>query len=263
MKNISVSIVSHGHDLFLRTLLAQIAEFSDSIKEVIITHNIAYTYTPEYSEYAFEIQIVENPTPLGFAENHNQAFSLAKGEYFCVLNPDIILKQDPFKELLRCFDIEKMGLVAPLVVNLYNEIEDSARYFPTPFSLIKKVFGLSNGMIDVGLSDGIVYSDWVAGMFLLTPCKLFREVGGFDQKFWLYYEDVDLCLRFWSRGYHVALYNRAKVIHEARRESHKDFFFFKWHAFSAIRFFWKHLFRFPKTNLNSDSSIQTSRSRWL
>ncbi len=260
IKNISISIVSHGHDFFLQKLLAQIAKFPDTIKEVIITHNIAFTYTPKCGDFAFEIQIVTNSTPLGFAENHNKAFSLAKGEYFCVLNPDIILKQDPFKELLRCFDIEKMGLVAPLVVNLHNEIEDSARYFPTPFSLIKKVFGLSNGMIDVSLIDDIVYSDWVAGMFLLIPCELFREVGGFDQKFWLYYEDVDLCLRFWSCGYRVALCNRVKVIHEARRESHNNLRFLKWHTFSMVRFFLKHLFRFPKTNLNYVSSNQTIRS---
>jgi hypothetical protein len=254
-KDISISIVSHGHDLFLPTLLMQIAEFSDSIKEVIITHNIANTYTPECSYYGFEIQIVENPTPLGFAENHNQAFSLAKGEYFCVLNPDIILKKDPFKELLQCFDSEKVGLVAPLVVNLFNEIEDSARYFPTPLSLLKKAFGLGNGMIDISKSDGVVYPDWVAGMFLLTPCTLFRQLGGFDPKFWLYYEDVDLCLRFWKHGYHVALCSQVVVIHVAQRESHRDFLFLKWHASSAIRFFWKHLFRFPETKLSADSCI--------
>lgn len=259
MKEISVSIVSHGHDLFLPTLLAQMTEFSDCIKEVIITHNIPYTYKPGYAEYGFEIQIIENPIPLGFAENHNQAFSLVKGKYFCVLNPDITFKENPFKELLRFFDIEKMGLVAPLVVNLCNEIEDSARYFPTPLSLFKKAFGLGNGMIKTSPSDDLVYSDWVAGMFLLAPCNLFREVGGFDQKFWLYYEDVDLCLRFWKCGYKVALCSKVEVIHEARRESHRDFRFFRWHASSAVRFFWKNLFRFPKTVVNSDSSIQNSR----
>lgn len=255
MKKISISIVSHGHDFFLPKLLAQLAEFSDYVKEVIVTHNIPYTFVPKYNEYGFKVQVIENLIPLGFAENHNQAFLLANSEYFCILNPDILLKKDPFKDLLCCFDNDKIGLVAPLVVDLCNKTEDSARYFPTPFSLLKKAFGLDNGMINVSLSDGVVYSDWVAGMFLLTPSKIFREIGGFDQKFWLYYEDVDLCLRFWRHGYRVALFNQVEVIHVARRDSHRDFRFFKWHASSMMRFFWKHLFRFPKTKLSTDASI--------
>lgn len=253
MKEISVSVVSHGHDRFLPALFEQLVVFSDVIKEVIITHNVAYTYMPDPSERRIDVRVIKNVTPLGFSENHNQAFACAKGSYFCVLNPDITFKKDPFKELLQCLDIEKIGMVAPRVVNLRGETEDSARYFPTPVSLLKKALGVCKGVIAVNSTDNIVYSDWLAGMFLLMPSKLFREVGGFDQKFWLYYEDVDLCMRFWRHGYHVALCNQVEVIHEAQRESHKNFHFFKWHILSMMRFFWKHLFQFPKTMTNSDS----------
>lgn len=252
MKEISVSIVSHGHDFFVEGLLAQLAEYSDSIKEVIVTHNIRCSHELKCEGYSFEILTINNIVPLGFAKNHNQAFSIATGEYFCVLNPDIILKNNPFNELLDCFNIQKMGLVAPLVVNLRNEIEDSARYFPTPLSLFKKIFGLGGGVIDAGRSNGVIYSEWLAGMFMLLPSKIFHEVGRFDEKFWLYYEDVDLCLRVWAQGYGVALCNRVEVIHEAQRESHRNYRFFLWHVSSAIRFFRKHLCRFPQTAVNSN-----------
>ena len=247
MKDISVSIVNHGHDRYLPGLLSQLAQFSTSIEEVIVVHNVAYTFIPNVAKYPFRIYIIENTIPRGFATNHNHAFIHAKGKYFCILNPDIIFKENPFKILVRCLDDNRLGLVAPRVVNTNGRIEDSARYFPTPISLLKKALHTTKDTIAMCPAHDLIYSDWLAGMFLLLPKKVFHQLGGFDDKYWLYYEDVDLSLRCWKLGYSVALCNQVEVFHDGNRESHRHIRFFAWHISSMLRFFKKHIFRFPST----------------
>jgi GT2 family glycosyltransferase len=74
-------------------------------------------------------------------------------------------------------------------------------------------------------------------MFMLIPAAVFRKIGGFDERYFLYYEDVDLCARMRLGGYDIRLCPNAKVIHEARRQSHRDLRYFRWHLASILRFF--------------------------
>jgi N-acetylglucosaminyl-diphospho-decaprenol L-rhamnosyltransferase len=207
---ITVSIVSHGHDCYIIDLVSQLAAFCESVGQVIITHNIASTMILNASDYPFEILIIENSVPKGFAANHNYAFDQAVGSYFCVLNPDIIFKEDPFKVLLCHLGGNGLGLVAPIVKNVQGYIQDNARFFPTPFSIFRKVMLGARDAVGHSASE-VTYTDWLAGMFLLTPSRLFRQIGGFDSKFWLYYEDVDLSLRYWESGYYVGVCTRVEV----------------------------------------------------
>ena len=115
-------------------------------------------------------------------------------------------------------------------------IEDSARKFPTPFKILCKAFGGCRGS-DYAIKDETIFPDWVGGMFMLFRREVFEELGGFDEGYFLYYEDVDLCARLRLRGYKVALCPVAKVVHHAQRSSHRNFRYLKWHLASMIRFF--------------------------
>lgn len=84
-----------------------------------------------------------------------------------------------------------------------------------------------------------------AGIFMLFSAKDFRAVDGFDEKYFLYYEDVDICARLWKAGRHVLACPKALVIHEARRTSRKNFHYMQWHMMSMARYFWKHWGRLP------------------
>ena len=144
MQDVTVSIVSHNHGLFLNALLSQLAEFSQHIAEVIIIHNIhddvALLRFP-----SLKITEIYNKIPKGFGANHNQAFNYCHTKYFCVMNPDIGINSDPFSGLLSCFQEDNVALVSPVIVGLNGNIEDSARYFPTPFRLVKKFLGKDDG----------------------------------------------------------------------------------------------------------------------
>jgi GT2 family glycosyltransferase len=78
--------------------------------------------------------------------------------------------------------------------------------------------------------------DWIAGMFMLFRSELFREVGGFDERYFLYYEDVDLCFRLRQHGYEVILVPDARAVHFAQRQSHRNLRYLLWHVRSLVRF---------------------------
>ena len=234
---ISISVISHMQMDLIDNLLHDINKnCRASSLEFILTLNADEKLSVTVDNYWFPIRIIRNTKPHGFATNHNQAFSQATGQFFCVMNPDIRLNADPFPALLSCLQDSSVGVVAPVVLGEEGEMEDSARYFPTPFKILCKAFGKCKGS-DYVVKNESIFPDWVGGMFMLFPSDIFKQLNGFDQKFFLYYEDVDLCARLRLLGYEVVLCPAARVIHQARRSSHQNFKYLRWHISSMMRFF--------------------------
>lgn len=241
---IHLSVVSHGQGEMVGHLL-------DDLRILAQTDDICVTLTLNVEEilpfdpgaFPFPIQVVENSIPKGFGANHNAAFYKFQNDsaYFCVVNPDIRVRGRVFEHLLGCIEQEgKAGVVAPLVRSSLGEIEDSARPLPTPWIILTKVFGLERKAPLPAVECGSV--DWVAGMFMLFPRGIFERLGGFDRRYFLYYEDVDLCCRLYLGGYKVLLSSLAEVEHDAQRASHKKLKYFLWHCRSLSRFFLSPIF---------------------
>ncbi|QDC44297.1 glycosyltransferase family protein [Methylophilus medardicus] len=212
------------------------------IAQVILTLNVEETVVFPVSK---KILLIRNTTPKGFASNHNAAFLKCKTKYFVVLNPDVELCSGIFSELTACMLMANAKLIAPLVTSSTGQIEDSVRHFPTVINLIMKAFGKDISRYPVYLDKDYIYPDWVAGMFMMFDSVSFAAVGGFDEAFFLYYEDVDICLRFWKSQYPIAVSQRNRIVHNAHRESRKKIRFMIWHLSSLIRYFYKHVFRLP------------------
>jgi GT2 family glycosyltransferase len=242
MKSVSISIVCHGQwsiASFLMTDLQNIC--SDVIKEVILTFNIDEKFDFNEYEFSFPVRIIHNKFPLGFGANHNAAFKLAKGDFFCVLNPDIRLTMNPFPALLELAHNSNVGVVAPRVVNNLGQREDSERRFPTPLELMKKAAGGNSAV----WSDAHAVSspDWIAGMFMLFPRSVFEKIHGFDERYFLYYEDVDLCARLALAGYKRLVCSGVTIVHDARRSSHGNLRYAFMHLKSIFRFFFSDVYR--------------------
>src|SRR5687768_12148460 len=186
---ICVSIVSHEQAGLVEQALADLSRCRLPM-EIIVTVNAPEKHRFGQWTGAPAIRLVENALPRGFAANHNAAFALTRAEFFCVLNPDVRLPADPFARLLDCLDDATLGVVAPKVLSPGGDIEESARTFPTPLSILAKAFG-AIGRAATSPS-GISHPDWIAGMFMLFPRAAFERAGGFDDSYFLYYEDADL-----------------------------------------------------------------------
>lgn len=234
---VSVSIVSHLQADLIGDLLADLDRCCrNSPLEVILTLNLPEILPFNSKDFFFTLLVHENTAPMGFAANHNQAFAMSSGKFFCVMNPDIRLNDDAFPPLLTCLQNKEMGAIAPLVVDGSGAVEDSARRFPTPLKILCKALGKCRGS-DYVVKNETVFPDWVGGMFMLFRREVFAELGGFNEHYFLYYEDVDLCARLRLRSYEIAICPKAKVIHQAQRGSHKSLKYFRWHLTSMLRFF--------------------------
>lgn len=235
--DISISVISHGQIHLVEELLRDINKHCHTMSlQLILTLNLDEILSFAEDSFSFPLEIIRNKVPLGFAANHNQAYTHATGKYFCVMNPDIRLDDDPFPLLISCLQDDSVGVVAPLVLGESGEMEDSARRFPTPLKILCKAVGGCKGS-DYVVMDKTLFPDWVAGMLMVFRSEVFVELGGFDQRYFLYYEDVDLCARLRLQGYKVALCPAAKVIHHARRHSHRNLQYLAWHLASMARFF--------------------------
>ena len=229
---ITVSIVSHGHGPMVTALIENLRSFP-VVRQIITTLNIPEPFDGKPDEI---VQIIHNVLPKGFGANHNYAFEFCSQPYFCVLNPDIEFEDDPFPELLNCLQKFNISLLAPIIVSSTGVSEDSARVFPTWLGLLNKLFFSFKGTWPLELDKSVNYPDWIAGMFMLFDSKKFRQIKGFDEKYFLYYEDVDICRRIKSSGNSVGLCTGAKVIHHARRTSRTNIKFMFWHIRSMFQY---------------------------
>lgn len=243
MPELSISIVSHRQSSLIKSLLDDIQRWcSSSLIEVILTINVDEVILFDTRDYGFPIRIIHNIVQKGFGENHNAAFHLVTGNYYCVLNPDIRLINNPFTRLIDYASNHNLGLIAPRVINKEGVQEDSARKFPSIIEILRKISGGKSAIHDtIGLQ--VSNPDWVAGMFMLFPRDVFEKIGGFDERYFLYYEDVDLCARLTLLGYQVALCSSVTVIHDARRSSHKNLRYLRLHLTSMLRFFSSSVYR--------------------
>lgn len=237
MNNISLSIVSHGHGALLTALLADLAALPDAKDaNVIVTLNLEGEPFDETQFHPLQIDVVRNRQPKGFGANHNAAFRRSHRDWFVVLNPDLRLREDPFATLVACAEhYPETAVFSPVVLDPNGCPEDHVRHNLTPWSLIRRCLHIEPS-IDItrpSCRSDIFY--WLGGMFLMFRSQAFRNVGGFDERLFLYCEDFDVCARLYLSGYALRLVKDSRVIHYARRNSHNSWNHLRWHLTSLSK----------------------------
>lgn len=222
----TLSVVSHGQGALVQALLSDVARLAPPLlAQVIVTRNLPEAPIRPPGDFPVPLRFIDNPRPKGFGANHNAAFALAQGEWFAIVNPDVRLPHDPFPALSRAGQ-EGAGLVAPQVTEADGRIADSARPLPTPLALLRR---------HLGGSECAAPPAWYAGMFLAVRREAFSAVAGFDERYHLYCEDVDLCARLRLAGWPLRQAPDARVIHDARRASRRSLRHLAWHLGSLAR----------------------------
>ncbi len=243
--DLSVSIVSHGHAEGVIALLSQMAALLEGggvgPQRVFLTVNCP---EPELVAHArgrhwpFALVLLENAAPAGFGANHNRAFEQdrARGAsaVFGVMNPDIRLLGDrSFADMLALFVAEpRAGCVYPRQVDALGAVQDHERLLPTPGRLLRRY--VFRGQPEVP-AQGRMMADWVNAAFVLLRGSAFAEIQGFDEGYYMYGEDVDLCLRLRLAGWQLVRADGVVVEHAAQRASHRNFRHLGWHLASLLR----------------------------
>jgi len=234
---LAISIVSHGQMQLTRQLLADLnAIASPERMNVLVTINIPEP-TPSSDEFAnLDLVWIRNDRPAGFGANHNHAFSRCAARWFAVLNPDIRLAEDPFPRLVQAIGEHDMcGVVSPRILGPSGDTEDHVRGNLSPIALLRRKLRLEQ-LVDFSrpaVYPGTFY--WLAGMFMVFDAGAFKAVGGFDERYFLYCEDYDICARLYLSGYSVAVVPEARVVHCAQRSSRHSVRYFFWHVTSLVK----------------------------
>ncbi|WP_019628291.1 glycosyltransferase family 2 protein [Thioalkalivibrio sp. AKL10] len=233
---ITVSIVSHGHGEMVSELACSLLPLPE-VSQILVTLNRRENLDlPDHPK----LEIIQNRRRVGFGCNHNRAFQRSRNPYFCVMNPDVIITENPFPRLLKTLRETGAGLAAPQVYDAARTLQPSARHFPTVASLARKLLRGETGACPTPKGPAATYPDWVSGLFMLASRDAYLDVNGFDAAYFLYYEDVDLCARLWAAGHSVVLEPNAAVIHDAQKKSHADPIYFLMHIRSLFRYLRKH-----------------------
>lgn len=240
-RSCTVSVVSHGQGALVERLLADLAALSpQSVAECLVTRNLPNDPIALPEGLEFPVRFLDNREPRGFAANHNAAFARCSSPWFAVLNPDLRLSEDPFRPLLAAATTGT-ALLCPRVLEPDGRDADAARLLPTPARLLRRVLariGFAPAAGERGRLDGAEPStdpEWYAGMFMLLRSEALRAVGGFDQRYFMYCEDVDLCARLRLAGWQLQRVGAASVMHDARRDSRRSLRHLRWHVASMVR----------------------------
>ncbi|SPA50714.1 Glycosyl transferase family protein [Cupriavidus taiwanensis] len=239
---VTISVVSHGQREIILPLLTQLRNLVNrEAVRIIVTENVPSQPGAVHSNDVKDIadEYVANDVQLGFGANHNRAFHFCLTPYFCVLNPDVRLADDPFPGLISAL-IAHPGVAVPRIVGPDGVAEDSVRMLPTLTQLFRRILMRTRGQklrTDYP-TEGLVKVDWAAGMFLVFDSEVFGKLQGFDEKrYHMYCEDVDICLRVWLKNWSVTRVGNIVVCHEARRDSRKKLRYLIWHVKSMIMLF--------------------------
>lgn len=236
---LTLSIVSHGHGEMIIRLLNSLQEHESQTNQfqLIITDNLQHDLPAFDPSPWHSLHILRNPRQQGFAKNHNQAFEQARGTYFAILNPDLVFVQPVFQKLISHLHHHQADLVAPQIIDANGTPQDSVRPLPTPWDILRRRLPGYNYLPPSPDSAGLIHPEWMAGMFLLMSSETYRQLGGMDERFRLYFEDVDFCARARLRGMRLLVDTQAQVRHDAQRSSRTRPYYLFLHIQSALRFF--------------------------
>lgn len=198
------------------------------------------------------VDLIANSTNRGYARAVNQALKVSQGEYILILNADIRLLPGAIDELKKFMDIhQEAGIVGAKLLNPDGTLQYSCRTFYAlrtilyRRTILAKLFPQSriireHLMTDWDHSD-VREVDWVLGSCLMVRREAIRDVGMMDERYFLYFEDVDLCYRMKRGGWKVYYLPQARMIHHHRRDSARKGINRERlsHLISALRFYYK------------------------
>ena len=250
--DLSVSIVSHNSRNDLEDLMPSLVRCLKEINgEILIVDNVSKDGSTDFlrKEYP-DVKITQNTYKKGYGANHNINLKKAKGRYIVFMNADIILMEGAIACLKNFMEQHtEVGICSPNVLNEDGTLQFLNKRYPTLFDLFVRRFRClftdrfvekrSNyyEMRDCAY-DKSLDVPFISGCFMFCRTSVVKKVRGFDERFFLYFEDVDLCRRVQKTNRTVSCPN-AKLIHKWHRSSYKKLKWFLVFLRSAYLYFYK------------------------
>jgi N-acetylglucosaminyl-diphospho-decaprenol L-rhamnosyltransferase len=191
--------------------------------EVVVVDNDS----PEPPEFPFPVRLIRNPENVGFARACNQGISASTGDLVVLINPDTVVNDDFFEEVGKVFeDNRSVGIAGPRVLDPGGTVQLSAR---KELSMVSGLLGRTSLLTRLFPNNSLVQSqfpavtelahptavDWVSGACMILRRRTLDEIGSLDERFFMYFEDADLCRRARETGWSVYYLPEIEVVHHA------------------------------------------------
>ncbi|SLM61835.1 MULTISPECIES: galactosyltransferase-related protein [Dickeya] len=245
MNKIFISVVNHNSDeLIIKSNV--LSKLSEDFSVILKCNTPA---TPELIEHAKKSAIIllNESYGLGFAQNNNFVYNhcyhqlkISDSDFFLVLNPDVIIEKNDLESL---YEIVKKEKPAICTINLFKDsektqLEYSIKKFPsllTPWIALFK--STRPDIYDKASIEKPIPIDWAAGSFLLFRSEIYRKLNGFNEKFFMYFEDVDICRRAHKENISITYYPNIKATHLGAYNNRKILSrHFCWYLRSYLRY---------------------------
>lgn len=260
MTDLSIIILNYKTRGLLKECLRAIRNARPQLAvEVIAVDNDSEDGTPEAVRREFpEVRVIESDINRGYAGGNNLGLKVATGRYLMIMNPDIIVFPGALETLVKYLDEHSdVGLVGPRLSNPDGTLQHSCYRFHTPWTpLLRRTpigaLGFARRALDRFLMEDEDHSkpmdvDWLLGGAIVARRTAVDRVGLLDERFFMYFDDVDWCRRFWEAGFRVVYVPNAYMVHFHQRASAEA----QWwgilssragriHVGSAVRYFLKY-----------------------
>lgn len=214
---LSVIIVNYNGLRFLKDCFDSLEAKLRSISfEIIVVDNDSKDESCSFIKENYPtVVLVESKENLGFGKGNNVGASIARGNYLLLFNNDTILLDDLQTALNYMKSDSKIGVVGINMLNAKKEYLQAVGVFPNPTNLFKlKNLLQQEKEFQTGIFSKDNYEvDWLIGSFLMLPKAVYNEVGGFDEDYFMYVEDIDLCKKIEEAGYKRVFLPKFSYIH--------------------------------------------------
>lgn len=257
---LSCIIVNFNQTYFLRLCIDALrASTVDFDFEIIVVDNGSHNESVSFLktlEAQGKIRLIHAGKNLGYGKGNNLGVRHAKGEYVLILNPDVSVEPDLLAAMAKHMKQNpEVGILAPQLYFYNDQIQDSCRRFMKPLDLVikrtplQRFKALSARVDSYTMADfnraNVSEVDMVTGACFMIKKSIYEKLGGFDPRFFMFMEDVDVCRRVWEAGLKVVYFPQVKALHYHKRLSGGSFLgmlrqkMFWAHCISAGKYFWK------------------------
>jgi GT2 family glycosyltransferase len=207
------------------------ADFEGLYYEIIVVDNNSGESMREILSWQYpKVKFIQNRVNTGMGQGNNAGIEKAQGDYIVIMNPDTIALEDTFIVLHEFMEKnKKVGIVGPKQLNPNKSTQNSCFrwhrlitpvYRRTPLGKLKLAKKELNRFLMKDYDHEMEKKvDWLLGSFMFIRAEAMKQIGGFDKRYFLYFEDTDLCREMQDKGWQVVYYPEAKIIHNHIRQS--------------------------------------------
>ncbi|HKJ45934.1 MAG TPA: glycosyltransferase [Balneolales bacterium] len=234
--DISIIIVNYNVKEFLANLLNSIYKAQHQLSlEIIVVDNASIDDSINYLKKRYpKVIYLANEQNVGFGKANNQAINISRGKYALIINPDTLIREDTLITMYNHMENHpETGAAGCKLLNPDGSFAlESRRSIPTPFSALWKILGLT-ALFPKNKTFADYYLSWMdedkpsrvpvlSGSFMFFRTEVLKELKGFDDQFFMYGEDIDLCHRVNEAGYNIDYVPDTSIVHFKGESTKKD-----------------------------------------